>query len=132
MSPRHELFHVEYEYSLQNIQSVYMRMGSAIHIKRFYDTEGILHREKLMMVNSLSVKVKALNHCLCRELCFLVFTLYKSHWIGIRSQHDLLKQYLENCILEIKKLISLHSLMPDRFIRWKRRCCLWANQNAVT
>lgn len=56
MSPPYELFHVEYEYFLE--YSGHMRMGSVMHIQSFYDTEGILHRKRLMMVNDLSVRVE--------------------------------------------------------------------------
>lgn len=35
-----------------------MSMGCEIHIQSFYCTEGILHKERLTMVNGLSVRVK--------------------------------------------------------------------------
>lgn len=50
-----------------------MRMGSEIHIQRFYDTEGILHRERLMMVNELSVRVKMRKSPFEKNSAFILY-----------------------------------------------------------
>lgn len=77
MFPLHELFHVQCECSLQNIQCfLHICMGSVMHIKSFYDTEGILHRERLMMAKGLSVKVKMQKVLFVQRIMFFVFTLY--------------------------------------------------------
>lgn len=52
-----------------------MRMGSVMHIQSFYDTEGILHREGLMMTKSLSVKVKMQKVQFVQRMMFYCFHL---------------------------------------------------------
>ena len=53
-----------------------MRMGSVMHIQSFYDTEGILHRKRLLMIKGLSVRAKMQKSLFVQRIMFFMFTLY--------------------------------------------------------
>lgn len=66
-------------------------MGSAIHIQSFYDNERILHRERLMMVNGLSVWVKMPRSPFAqRILYFHFYFIYKSSGLEQSCRNDFL------------------------------------------